>query len=74
MPTTLRNRCGIGVGLGRFERALERDDPVVVVFGSHIVENQTRVAETSSFQGSRVADQAVAFLAFPWNSFHWLTG
>lgn len=37
-----------GDGLGSFERALERDDRVMAVLGSQILENQNRVAETAT--------------------------
>ena len=37
-----------GDGLGSFERALERDERVMAVLGSQILENQERVAETAT--------------------------
>src|SRR5512137_439241 len=37
-----------GDGLGSFERALERDERVMAVLGSQILENQDRVAETAT--------------------------
>jgi hypothetical protein len=37
-----------GDGLGSFERALERDERVMAILGSQILENQERVAETAT--------------------------
>jgi hypothetical protein len=37
-----------GDGLGSFERALERDERVMAILGSQILENQNRVAETAT--------------------------